>query len=477
MIRQDLEKFNLPDSPGVYYFLGGKKGRTLKTDSKGPTLGSPRILYIGKATSLRDRVKSYFTRDLLLTRGPLIEKMIEEAGSVKFIKTDSVLEALMLETAEIKRHKPTYNTKEKDDKSYNYVVITKEDYPRILLKRGKELTSPTAGGPPSPKLGEGQGRGLYVFGPFPHGNELKEALKIIRKIFPYRDEKCKGLGAKKPCFNYQIGLCPGPCAGVVSKAEYKKTIRNLKLFFEGNKPKLVQTLEKEMDTLAKKQKFEEAEKVKRTLYALEHIQDVAMIKADMSQRNFGGLTRKRAPTPTEISLASFRIEAYDIAHLGGKETVGVMTVVVDGELDKSQYRKFKIRGTRGKRSDLRNSERSDLEERVKIDDVANLKEVLLRRFNHPEWRYPDLIVVDGGKAQINVAESIQKEFNTKIPVVSVVKDERHKARQILKGQTLSTDPQGLTLGNLEKEILLANAEAHRFAVKYHRKLRQKGFRI
>ena len=424
MNRQDLKKFNLPDAPGVYYFLGSK---LQPTNSKLQTKDLERILYIGKATSLKDRVKSYFTKDLLLTRGPLLEKMIGEAEVVKFVRTDSVLEALMLEAAEIKRAQPFYNSREKDDKSYNYVVITKEDFPRVLTVRGKNL--------------ETENRELKVakqFGPYPNASELREALKIIRRIFPYRDEKCRAEKAKRPCFNYQIGLCPGPCAGVVSKSEYKKTIRHLKLFFEGNKPKLVHTLEKEMNDLAKKQEFEEAEKIKRTLYALEHIQDIALIKRDLQ-------------TVNSQLQTSFRIEAYDIAHLAGKETVGVMTVVVDGELDKSQYRKFRIRGARGN------------------NDVANLKEVLLRRFNHPEWRYPNLIVVDGGKAQINAAEAVQKEIGTKIPVVSVVKDERHKAREVVGSKQYVI--------SMEREILLANAEAHRFAIKYHRRLRNKGFRI
>ena len=208
---------NLPDAPGVYFFKKGKK-----------------ILYIGKATSLKDRVKSYFARDILLTRGPLIKKMLEEANKIEFVQTDSVLEALILEAHEIKRYQPVFNSKEKDDKSYNFVTFTKEDFPKVIVTRGS---------------------GTY--GPFPHGGELKEALKIIRKIFPYRDGKCKLAG--KPCFNAQIGLCPGPCAGWISKKDYRKIIRHLKLFFEAKKPRLIKSIEKEMGTLARLHKFEEAE--------------------------------------------------------------------------------------------------------------------------------------------------------------------------------------------------------------------------
>src|SRR3989344_5936390 len=165
MNSQDLKKFNLPDAPGVYFFLGKSR----------------KILYIGKATSLKDRVKSYFVRDILMTRSLLIAKMLEEAKKVEFIETDSVLEALLLEASEIKKHQPIYNSKEKDDKSYNYVTITEEDYPQVLITRGS---------------------GTY--GPFPHGGELKEALKIIRKIFPFRDtcvpyeDKIQKLKGKPP---------------------------------------------------------------------------------------------------------------------------------------------------------------------------------------------------------------------------------------------------------------------------------------
>jgi len=396
----DLKQFNLPDYPGVYFFQNGKD-----------------ILYVGKATSLRDRVKSYFARDILLTRSPLIAKMLEEADRVEFIQTDSVLEALILEANEIKKNQPYYNSKEKDDKSYNFVTITKEEFPQLVITRGS---------------------GTY--GPYPYTGELREALKIIRKIFPYRDSKCK-LGGK-PCFNAQISLCPGPCAGLISKTDYRKIIRNLKLFFEGKKETLIRTLEKEMKVQAKAQKFEEAEKMKRQIFALNHIQDIALIKQDVSR---GALD------------TGFRIEAYDVAHISGTNAVGVMTVVEDGEVNKSQYRKFKIKID-------------------KNDDTKNLKEVLNRRFGHPEWRFPNLIVVDGGKGQINAAKSVLKEAGLDfINVVSVVKDERHKPREILGNLAVEPPLGGSTA--LERAILLANAEAHRFAIKYHRLLRNKGFRI
>lgn len=422
MKNQEITYTHLPDTPGVYFFLGPKK----------------EILYIGKATSLRDRVKSYFTSDLMTTRGPLLVKMMDDAKSIDFIETQSVLEALILEASQIKKHQPYYNSREKDNKSFNYVAMTDEDFPRVLVVRGRNLDFKDVKDTKGKKIDT-------VYGPFPHSGELREALKIIRRIFPYRDEKCIPASEQRDplhpraCFNAQIGLCPGICIGRMNKREYRKQIKRLKLFFEGKKEELIRSLEKDMQNAAKKHEFEEAEKLKRTLYALEHIQDVALMKRDLER---------------VLNGSEFRIEAYDIAHLAGTGTVGVMTVVIDGELDKSQYRKFKIRGKGNK---------------IGINDTENLKEVLIRRLGHAEWPLPNLIVVDGSVAQINAAKEILDERGCRIEVVSVVKDERHKAREIIGVK-----------GNLqawEKSILLANSEAHRFAIGYHRKLRSKGFRI
>lgn len=411
MESQDLKQFNLPDAAGVYYFKKKKE-----------------ILYVGKATSLKDRVKSYFSKDIFLTRGPKIVKMLGEIDSIDFRETDSVLEALILEANEIKRLQPIANSRDKDDKSYNYVVITKEDFPRIALVRGRDLLTPES---LNFKIAK-------QFGPFPHGGELREALKIVRKIFPYRDMKCKILpeGKMRPCFNAQIGLCPGPCAGGISKGEYRKIVRNIVLFFEGKKARLISTLEKEMKAHAKKQEFEEAERIKRQIFSLNHIHDIALIKQDLGSNHEG----------EEI----FRIESYDVAHISGTNVVGVMTVVEDGELNKSQYRKFKIRAD-------------------KNDDTNNLKEVLDRRLNHPEWTPPSLVVIDGGVGQLNAAQAILKERGIGIPVVAVTKDERHKAKLIIGDQEMAE--------KYKKEILLSNSEAHRFAINYHRLLRSKGFRI
>jgi len=225
-------------------------------------------------------------------------------------------------------------------------------------------------------------------------------------------------------------LCPGVCTGNVSRTEYAKTIRHIKLFFEGKKTALLRALEREMKNSARALKFEEASRFKKTIFALKHIQDVALLKSEILPRSDLG-----------------RIEAYDIAHISGTNAVGVMVVVEDGEVKKSEYRKFKLRTSTN-------------------DDVASLREVLTRRFEHTEWSLPKLIVVDGGTIQMNLALRLMKEWGLAIPVVGVVKDEHHRPREILKNPRSD-------LGFNERDILLANSEAHRFAIGYHRTLRGK----
>lgn len=402
----------LPDKPGVYIFRGEKRA----------------ILYIGKATSLKTRVQSYFRKDLMETRGPILVGMLLAAKSVDYIETDSVLEALILEAHLIKKHLPPYNTKEKDNKSFNYVIVTDEKYPRVLIMRGRELSDLSQ--EVTPISSKNSYKIKYSFGPFPHGGTLKEALSLVRKIFPFRDT-CKPESGKL-CFNAQIGLCPGVCNSKISAKEYSKTIRRIKLFFEGKKKTLLQGLETEMKTAVKKLAFEDALRFKRTIFSLQHIQDIALLKNNLDLKKYDSTT--------------FRIEAYDAAHLSGTNTVGVMTVVEDNEAKKSDYRKFKIHTSTN-------------------DDNASLQEMISRRLKHEEWPLPNLIVVDGGQAQLNTATKKLREFNLEIPIVGVVKDEHHRPREIIGDEKMRHEH--------ERGILLANSEAHRFAILYHRLLRRK----
>ena len=398
----------LPDNPGVYFFLSNEL----------------EILYIGKATSLRDRVRSYFSTDIQATRGPKISTMLTKASSIAYQSTDSVLEALLLESERIKEHAPIYNTDLKDNKSFNFVIMTDEEFPRVLSIRGRELAE-----------GKAPGKILHLFGPFPNGLQLRSALKIVQNIFPFRDNKCKP-GQGKPCFNRQIGLCPGVCTGEISKREYGSILRNITQFFEGKKDIVMKRLEREMKARAKALEFERANEIKKTLFALQHIQDVALISEQGAENNKQG-------------AKTIRIEAYDVAHLAGGSAVGVMTVVENGIAEKNAYRKFRLR------------------QEYTGNDLSALEEILRRRLGHPEWTLPDILAVDGSFLQYGVAERILAEQKLIIPIVGIVKNDRHKAERIIGDAGL--------IQRYTKEILLANAEAHRFAITYHRKRRNKDF--
>ena len=411
MTRADLKKIRLPDTPGVYFFKGdGGKN-----------------LYVGKATSLRDRIRSYFSSDLGTARSPAIVRMVEEARTLSWEKADSVLEALILEANYIKRLQPPYNVDEKDNKSFNYLVITKEEFPRVLVVRGRELF----------QKWNTDSDIRHLFGPFPQGGSLKEALKLVRKIFPFRDKciPCRAttrsdlvykVGPCKACFNHQIGLCPGVCSGEMGTKEYAHVVRNIVELFSGKMGSLRRRLGKEMKDASKNEDFEKAEVLRRQVRALTHIRDVSLIKAEY-RVSAGG---------------SFRIEAYDVAHTGGSETVGVMAVVSDGEGQRSEYRKFKIRS-------------------VTNNDVAALSEMLERRLAHPEWQLPRIVVVDGSTAQVRAATRVLQKAGVSIPIVGVVKDEFHRPERLIGAQKL--------IQASEKDILLANSEAHRFGIQWHRR--------
>ncbi len=427
MTRAELQAYKLSDEPGVYFFHGKDK----------------KVLYIGKATSLRDRVRSYFGVQLANARSNAIVKMVEEARSISYKATGSVLEALILEANLIKKHQPPYNVDEKDNKSFNYVVVTKENFPRILLVRGRELFQ-----------NYGFRKPIYtkhVFGPFPEDRSLKEALKIIRKIFPYRDKcsppvKSGSIGKQisgftksryrdlrnpdikcRPCFNRQLGLCPGVCSGEISQAEYAKTVKNIHSLFSGNFMGLKRRLAKEMHKAAQEERFENATAFRRQIIALEHIRDVSLIKGERISSGGGA-----------------RIEAFDVAHTSGSETVAVMVVVNSGEMIRAAYRKFKITTATN-------------------DDIAALKEAFRRRLNHPAWPLPRVFVVDGGLGQIRVVQRVSKEAGITIPIVGVVKNAAHKPERLIGDKR--------AIEAYEQDILLANSEAHRYGIAFHRKRR------
>ncbi len=382
----------MPSSPGVY-LMKNEAGE---------------IIYVGKAGNLKKRIASYFSRPYDYR----IQKLVAKIKKIDFKKTDTALEALILESRFIKKYSPVFNIRDKDNKSFLCVEITKEEFPRVLLVRERSMTS-----------GE-------RFGPFVSASDIREALKILRKIFPYSiHESQKVAKFLRPCFDYQIGLCPGTCIGTISRADYLENIKNLKLIFKGQKKKILKNLKREMKIASENMEFEKAGKFKTQIFALQHIQDVALISSE------GNLSQEK----------KFRIEGYDVSNISGNSAVGSMVVFLNNESAKNEYRKFKIKTIKTP------------------NDTGMLKEVLRRRFSRKEWSLPDLLLIDGGRGQVNVALEVLEEFGFKLPVLGIAKGAKRKKNEFI----------GKTYGFDEKILIKVRNEAHRFAINYHKKLRGK----
>ncbi len=412
MIKKGIKIKNnvLPAKPGVY------KMKNVAGE----------ILYIGKATSLAARVSSYWNG----AHDRKTEKMVSEVAEIDYEVTGSVLEALFLEATLIKKHLPLYNIDLKDDKSWIYVCITKDDYPRVLLKRGLEL--------------EREDKRAYkiIFGPFLSASSVRAALDIVRKIFPY--STCVP-GQKRACFNYHLGRCPGVCIGAITPREYKKIISHIILFFRGKKKELVKKLERDMKQYAKREQFEDAARTRNQLWNLQHINDVAMLK-----RNDNEIASARGGAESDTINIYGRIEGYDISNISGTSATGSMVVFERGESSKNEYRKFKIKTVRGP------------------NDYAMMREVLRRRFGNA-WPLPDIILIDGGAGQVGIAQKVLDEHGLIIPVIGIAKGiDRKKDDLIFDAQ----NPELARIATEYKHILVAvRDEAHRFAVRYHRELR------
>jgi excinuclease ABC subunit C len=269
MVKTTIPYKSLPETPGVY----------IMKDADG------RVLYVGKAANLRRRVSSYFERPHEVR----IQTLVTKIRRIDHEKTDTALEALILEAELIKKLSPPFNVREKDDKSFLYIETTREKFPRVLLVRGKDAE-----------------RGKR-YGPFTSASAVREALKILRRIFPWNTHPGDAIGTfKRPCFDYQVGLCPGTCIGAVTREEYVATIDRLKLFFEGKKKKVLRSFEADMHAASKKLDFEKAEKLRRQIFALQHIQDTAFISESEVLVPTGD-------TP-EVAGAGYRIEGYDISN-------------------------------------------------------------------------------------------------------------------------------------------------------------------
>lgn len=378
--------------------------------------------------------------------------MLSQAESVKWIKQDSDIEAILTESRLIRAHQPKFNFRLKDDKSPLYISITNDLYPRVLSLRKTDI-----GSTDNFKL---------LIGPFTSKFETQKVLKLARKAFPFCNAGPSQKKKAKACFWWHLGLCPGACKGLISQKEYAKNIKNLQLFLTGKKPQLIKMLERQMKKEAGKKNFEEAMKLKNSISAIRSITEASSIidwresdelQSFQTEESLEDLWKILSPYLREsdntIPDKPFpRIEAYDVSNLSGKKATGSMIVFSRGKPDKQEYRKFRIRSLQ------------------EPNDPLMIREVLTRRLRHREWKLPDLILVDGGKGQVNAARQALAGhgLHHKIPVVGIAKRFENiiifkKIYHLLK--ISKTNP-------ALKLILHMRDEAHRFAKTYHKKLRR-----
>lgn len=546
-IEEELKK--LPHKPGVYLMHGEKD----------------EIIYVGKAISLKNRVRQYFQASR--NKGAKIEQMVTHITRFEYIITDSELEALVLECNLIKEHRPKYNTMLMDDKGYPFIKVTvNEAYPRVMLARTMQKDK------------------AKYFGPFTSAGAVKDTIELIRKLYHIRNcsrNLPKDIGKDRPCLNYHIKQCYAPCQGYISEEEYRKSIDEVLRFLGGHYDGIIKELEYNMKEASENMEFERAIEYRELLHSVKQIaekqkitdssgeakdRDILAVAKDEEDavvqvffirggrligrdhfflRNasegteaelltsfikqfYAGtpfipaelmlqqeveeqelleqwLTEKkehrvhiRVPKKGEkeklVELARknaelvlntdkerlkreegrtigavkeiekllglsgvVRMEAFDISNTSGFASVGSMVVYEKGKPKRNDYRKFKIKSVQGP------------------DDYASMEEVLTRRFSHEKdqsfSRLPDLILMDGGKGQVNVALAVLDKLHLNIPVCGMVKDDNHRTRGLYFQNTelpIERNSEGFKL------ITRIQDEAHRFAIEFHRKLRSQG---
>lgn len=389
---------------------------------------SGKVIYVGKAVALRKRLQSYFR-----AAGHAFSKtgaLVQEIRDVDYIVTTSEAEALLLEAGLIKKYQPKYNIELRDDKSYPYIEITREPFPRISLVRHAK------GAPPDTS------RATY-YGPYVNAGLIREALAILRRIFHFRT--CEPF-ASESCLDYQIGLCEAPCIKNISRREYLNNIRHVRLILEGKKDTLYRHLKNEMQEMARKHEFEKAARIRDQIRAIGALysgtRDINYFKeAEQLQR---ALNLPRLPE---------RVETFDVSNIMGNQAVGSMVSFFNGKPDKSNYRRFRIKQVQG------------------IDDFRMIAEIVRRRYSRlkNEGRsFPDLIVIDGGKGQLAAAQEALSLLEAQIPTIAIAKREEEI---FLPGKR---DPVRLPPDSLALQMVTRmRDEAHRFAVSYHRLLRGK----
>lgn len=411
----------MPTESGVYLFLN-EKGK---------------VLYVGKAKNLKNRVSSYFQNHDLLEK---TKQLVSKIKKIDYIVVTSEIESLLLEANLIKKYVPPYNVRFTDGKGYPFIRITiKNDYPAVLVNRKTE----------DPKS-------LY-FGPYPNVGAMRLVLKTIRKIFPFQSVVNHG---NKICLYNHLGLCP--CASALNskeaKEEYRKTIRYIVIFLKGDIKKVTKSLEKERNDLSKKESYEEAAKIQKKIDAIKLVTENITpafeydtnpnLYSDLREKEMSELKNTLSENGVFIALAK-RIECFDISNISGKHATASMVVFTNGQKDSKWYRRFKIRSEE------------------KPNDFLMMQETMRRRLNHSEWPYPNLLIVDGGRGQITSARKALLEKMINIPIIGLAKREETIITSDFKEIKLPKNSPALQL------VMRIRDEAHRFAITYHKKLRSK----
>lgn len=398
----------LPLAPGVYLFK----------DSAG------KILYIGKAKSLKKRVQSYFNRPL----DAKTQVMTSKIADIQHKLTGTESRAEILEAQLIKENQPQYNIDLKDDKSFPWIKITDEDFPVISVCRRK---------------GAKQHDTAIYFGPYTDAKLLRQAFKIMRKIFGFRS--CRKM-PKSPCLYYRLKLCPAPCTGKISRQAYTKILKQIKLFLESRYEELLHELAEEMRVASAERNFEEAAGLRDRINALSAIEHDA--------ENFsGGDQLIQLQAFLGLDKLPLRIEAFDISNISGQQACGSMVSFYRGLPDKNNYRRFRIRTVAG------------------VDDYDMIREVVRRRYTRvlkEGLSLPDLVLIDGGRGHLAVAAGELKKLNIQVALMSIAKDQENIY--------LENRPRPLKLKHDTAALNLVRRirdEAHRFAIKYHHLLHKK----
>lgn len=398
----------LPESSGVYVFK----------DNQG------RIIYIGKAKSLKKRVQSYFNRFLSTKTQALVAKIAD----IKYTITPCEAQAELLEASLIKDWQPYYNISLKDDKSFPLIKISDEEFACISICRRKKQ--------------KGDDKSLY-FGPYTDAASLSHAFKVIRRLFGFRS--CKRL-PKESCLYFRLKLCPAPCIGNINVKEYRELINQIKMFLESRYEELLNELAKRMKGAGLMKQFEEAAKIRDQINALSVFSQGKGERINFTEledlKNLLGV--KRIPK---------RIEAFDISNIFGKEATGAMVSFYKGLPDKDNYRRFRIKMV------------------TQIDDYSMIREVVARRYlrlKEANLSLPDLILIDGGRQHLLAAQAEVKKLGLQVPLVSIAKEKENiYVENRVHPIKLDSDTPALNL------IRRVRDEAHRFAVAYHHILRRK----